>query len=136
MSSAGWALQRAIFTHLTSDAGVLAVLGGPHVHDDVPRGTQPPYVTIGQITSRDWSTGTDAGQEHTLTLQVWSRAGGRRQVQAAMGAVGAALHDAALTLVDHRLVNLRMESAEARRDSDGDTYHGVMRFRAVTEESA
>ena len=30
-------------------------------------------------------------------------------------------------------VNLRFEFAEAARDPDGITYHGVIRFRAVTE---
>jgi hypothetical protein len=50
-----------------------------------------------------------------------------------MGALKIALHDAALTLSGHRLVNLRHELSEARRESDGDTYHGIVRFRAVTE---
>ncbi len=49
----------------------------------------------------------------------------------------AALHDQDLTLAGHRLINLRHEFSEARRDSDGETFHGIARFRAVTEvESA
>jgi hypothetical protein len=43
------------------------------------------------------------------------------------------LHDQPLTLVDHDLVNLRHEFSEARPDPDGDTYHGIVRYRAVTE---
>jgi hypothetical protein len=43
------------------------------------------------------------------------------------------LHDAALTLDDHALVNLRLELTETRRDADGITFHAAMRFRAVTE---
>jgi hypothetical protein len=46
------------------------------------------------------------------------------------------LHDQDLTLSGHRLVNLRHESSEARRDSDGETFHGIARFRAVTEVDA
>jgi Protein of unknown function (DUF3168) len=133
MASAAWALQRAIHETLTTDAAVLAALGGARVHDDVPRGAELPYVTVGQSSARDWSTGTDDGEEHTLTLHVWSRANGRRQVQEIMAVVRAALNQAGLSLSGHRLVNLRQEFAEARRDPDGETYHGMLRFRAVTE---
>ena len=40
--------------------------------------TVTPY--IGGNIERDWSTGTDEGREHTLTLHVWSRTPGRKQV--------------------------------------------------------
>ena len=50
-----------------------------------------------------------------------------------MAAVRTALHDQPLTLAGHRLINLRHELSEARRDPDGDTIHGIARFRAVTE---
>lgn len=133
MASAGWALQRAVYEQLTSDAAVTGALGGTRVHDDVPRGAELPYVTIGQSSMRDWSTGTEEGEEHTLTVHVWSRANGSKQVQEIMGLVRGALKDAALPVAGHRLVNLRQEFAEARRDPDGETYHGLMRFRAVTE---
>ena len=46
-----------------------------------------------------------------------------------------ALHDQPLMLVDHELVNLRHEFSEARPDPDGDTFHGIVRYRAVTEPS-
>ena len=39
------------------------------------------------------------------------------------------------TLTGHRLINLRHEFSEARRDPDGETTHGIARFRAVTEPS-
>jgi hypothetical protein len=45
----------------------------------------------------------------------------------------ARLHDAALTLDEHHLVNLRLEFSEARYDEDLSVYHGLLRFRAVTE---
>jgi hypothetical protein len=47
--------------------------------------------------------------------------------------VRTALHDQALSLAGHRLVNLRHELSEARREPDGDTTHGIVRYRAVTE---
>ena len=56
MTSAAWELQKAIHGKLASDAGVLAVLGGARIYDEVPRGAAFPYVTFGGVTSRDWST--------------------------------------------------------------------------------
>ena len=70
-----------------------------------------------------------------LTLHVWSRAGGKKQVHDIIEAIKSTLHDQPLTLVDHHLINLRNEFSEARPDPDGDTFHGIVRYRAVTEPS-
>lgn len=133
MASAAWALQKSIFVVLMGDAGVTGLLGGARIYDDVPRGVDYPFVTFGNSTVRDWSTGSDGGGEHIVTLHVWSRANGRRETHEIMGALRTALHDEPLSLDGHRLVNLRHEFSEARRDPDGETYHGVVRYRAVTE---
>ena len=133
MSSASWALQTAIHTALSSDAAVLEALGGARIYDDVPRGVVYPYVTFGPSSVRDWSTGTEAGDEHAVTLHVWSRSAGRREAEKIMTAIRAALHDRPLALAGHLLANLRCESSEARRDPDGETYQGSVRLRAVTE---
>ena len=66
-------------------------------------------------------------------MHVWSRYAGRKQVDAVLRAIRDALHTATLTLTDHRLINIRQEFTEARRNSDGETYHGIARYRAVTE---
>jgi hypothetical protein len=133
MANAAWALQQAIFSALTGDAGLVALLGGARVYDDVPTRAAFPYVTFAQSQERDWSTGSEDGGEHSLTLHVWSRGGGRRETQAIMAHVRALLHDVPLSLAGFRLVNLRHEFSDARRDPDGETLHGIVRFRAVTE---
>lgn len=132
MASAGLALQKSVFAALTSNAGLTGLIGA-RVFDDVPPGAEYPYMTIGESSARDWSTGTDSGEEHILTLHVWSRAAGRKEVQAIMGAVRDVLHEAEIAVAGHRLVNLRHEFTDARREPDGETYHGVVRYRAVTE---
>jgi hypothetical protein len=133
MSSAAWSLQQAIFAKLTSDSTLTTLLGGPRIYDGAPQGSAFPYLTFGQSTARDWSTATDQGNEHIFTIHTWSRARGTSQTQAILDAVRAALHDQPLTLDGHRLVNLRAEFSDSRRDPDGETYHGTVRFRAVTE---
>jgi hypothetical protein len=133
MPSSALALQKALFTHLTTAPGVLALLGAPRIYDDTPQPATFPYVTFGQSTLRD-ADGDDApADEHVLTLHVWSRAAGRREIHALIDALRAALHDQPLTLESHRLINLRHEFSDARRDADGETLHGIVRFRALTE---
>jgi hypothetical protein len=133
MSNASFALQKAVFQALSEHAAIAALVGAGRIFDDVPQRTAMPYLTFGPSVVRDWSTGTEAGDEHLLTLHVWSRAEGRREAHAIMSGIRDALHEQALEVEGHRLVNLRHEVSEARRETDGVTYHGVVRFRAVTE---
>lgn len=133
MPSAADALQTAVYARLSGDASLLALLGGARIYDEPPRNPGFPYVTIGQTTERDWSTGSDIGAEHIITLHAWSRQGGKREASEIAAAVRSALHDANLVLAGHRLINLRHELTETRRDPDGETYHGIVRLRAVTE---
>lgn len=133
MAGAAWALQQAIFAALTADSGLTALLGGARIYDVVPTRAVFPYVTFAQTAERDWSTGGAEGSEHVVTLHVWSRGAGRKEALDIVGAVRPVLHDQTLSLSGHQLVNMRHERSEVRRDTDGETYHGLVRFRAVTE---
>lgn len=133
MASSGWALQKSIYETLAIDAGVIGLLGSSRIYDDAPQRSAFPFITLGQSTLRDWSTGSEDGDEHLLTVHVWSRAEGRKEAHEIMQALREALHERALSLEGHRLVNLRHELSEARREADGETYHGIVRLRAVTE---
>lgn len=136
METAGWALQRAVYAALIGDAELTALLGGSHVYDHIPRSMEFPYIAFAQTTERDWSTGDAEASEHTLTLHIWSKAAGRREIQAIMAAARARLHDRTLVLAGYRLVNMRHEFSDVRRETDGETLRGLMRLRAVTEPLA
>jgi hypothetical protein len=133
MTIASLALRRSLHQSLAGHAPLVAVLGGPHVYDEVPRGAAFPYVTLGDAEVSDWSTGSSTGQEHRLTLHVWSRQGGQAEAHIIAGEIIAALEDVPLDPAGHRLVNLRFATADIRREADGRTWHGLVRFRAVTE---
>jgi hypothetical protein len=131
--AASVALRAAIHDALAADSQLVSLLGGAKVYDEPPRSTAFPYVTLGEARIADFSTGSEAGQEHQLTLHAWSRQGGHRQAHAIAGALLQALDDAPLALADHALVNFRFSVADVRREADGRTYHALVRFRAVTE---
>jgi hypothetical protein len=132
-TAASAALRAAVHDALSTDSALAALLGGAKVYDEPPRAAAFPYVTLGETRIADWSTGSDTGEEHQLTLHAWSRQGGHAQAHMIAGALLQALDDAPLTLTDHRLVNFRFAVADVRREADGRTYHALVRFRAVTE---
>jgi hypothetical protein len=134
MTDPGFALQKAIVAVLRVDAATIALVGSPaRVYDDPPRAVVFPYVGIGAQSVADWDTATERGHLHRLTLDIFSRQSGRKEVRQILSAIEAVLHDAALTLDGHRLINLRFEFADIYRDEDGETMRGAVRYRAVTE---
>jgi hypothetical protein len=133
MSTAAAALRAAIHDALVADGALGALLGGSKVYDEPPKAAAFPYVTLGEARVADFSTASDTGEEHRLTLHAWSRQGGHRQAHMIAGALLLALDDAPLAPAGHTLVNLRFATADIRRESDGRTYHALVRFRAVTE---
>ena len=126
-------LRAAIHDALKADAPLIALLGGASIYDEPPRDAALPYVTLGEDIIADGSTATEAGEEHALTLHVWSRQGGHKEAHLIAGALLEALADAPLALDGHHLANLRFIVADVRREADGRTYHGVVRLRALTE---
>ena len=129
-ADSSWALQQAIYTALTGDSTLMAMITG--VHDHVPQETAFPYVTIGESTARDWRTVGRKGAEATLILHAWSRSRGRKQAKQIIAEIQRIIDDANLTVPGHVLVWLRFEFAETILHDDGLTYHGITRFRAIT----
>ena len=133
MSVASLALRRSLHDLLNAHMPLVAALGGPKVYDEPPRSVAFPYVTLGDARTTDWSTGDSTGHEHALTLHVWSRQGGQSEAHVVAGEVMSALETVPLAPLGQRVVNLRFATADIRREEDGRTWHGVVRFRAVTE---
>jgi hypothetical protein len=132
-TAASAALRAAVHDALIADAALASLLGGPKVYDEPSPSAAFPYVTLGEMRVADYSTGSEPGLEHHLTLHAWSRQGGTREAHLIAGQLLQALDDAPLALADHTLVNLRFALADIRREADGRTYHALVRFRAVTE---
>ena len=136
MTNPGWDLQKAAYAVLKADAMLTALLGSDWLYDDVPQTVPFPYVVIEQMRVNDWSTSTERGSEHILMLHIWSRYKGKREAFEIADAVREALDDAELTLDDNRLISLMHQYSDLRRGDDRKSWHGVMRFRAVTEPVA
>ncbi|MGB3500330.1 MAG: DUF3168 domain-containing protein [Mesorhizobium sp.] len=136
MPSPAIELQKAIFEALSSDAPLLALLGGQKVFDAAPPNVTYPYVSFGRTSMFDWSTGTEIGTEQLFTLHVWSKTRGKNETLEIMAAIQHVLDRGDLAVDHFALVNMTMEFSEARFDDDLLVHHGMVRYRAVLEPAS
>jgi len=131
MSSAQ-ALQIAMREALLAHAPLLALLGGGHVFDELPRGTQEPYVAFAGIETRDWSVQGQKAHEHFISLEVKTKSRSRALAQDIVGEIETALDNADLPLPGHALVNLRLTFWTVAKSNE--VFGAQVKFRAATEE--
>lgn len=126
-------LRIALRSWLLADAGLAGVLAGGKVYDEAPPSAQPPYITLTNLVSRDWSTCTEDGALHDVTLDVWSSHRGSAEALTMAGQVAVALDDAPLPISGHALISLSVQSIETSREAKGRFARARLRLRAVTE---
>lgn len=131
--NAAQATQQAMRAALLARAPLITLLGGAHVFDEVPRGANAPYVAFTQIETRDWSVADQKAHEHFVTLEISTNQRGRGPAQAIASEIELALDNATLTLVDHRLINMRVIFTTVTRAGKTENFGALMRFRAATE---
>ncbi len=131
--NAALSLQQAMRSALLARAPLTALLGGGHIYDEVPRGEPQSFVMLDSIETRDWDVKDQRAHEHFVTVVVSTNERGRSLAQSICHEIETALHDVSLTLVDHRLINLRMIFWSVAKSKSGSTFGGSMRFRAATE---
>jgi hypothetical protein len=130
MSDSANALQKAIYETLAEDAALTALIGAAGIFDRRLTGKPMPYLMIAEIATSDF--GPDA-EEHILTIEAWSDAEGRKEVQTIAARTKGLLHDTSLALVGATLVNLQYRTTRVRREAKSKAFVAEMGFRAVTE---
>ena len=94
------------------------------------------FLTLGDEQVRDWSTGTDSGAEHLVTLTVHAPRRSFGEAKQAAAAVSDALLLGAVTLTRGRVINARFTEARTRRLERDALRQIEMRFRFVVEDTA
>jgi len=131
-------LQRAVYTRLTEDTALTALVGGA-IYDAVPQ--LPPadapdlHVTLGSERVRDWSCKTSDGAQHDFTVTVHAITEGFARAKLTAAAVCEALTATALTLTRGRVVDLRLIRAQAARGQADEPRAIALRFRAILEDT-
>lgn len=126
------ALRKAIRAYLLADAGFAGALG-EKLYDEAPRGMEPPYALFADAQLRDWSGDLSPGAEQFFTIGVASTMRGLSEALELAQRIATLLNEAPLVLQDHRLIDLRFQSMETRRDQNGRIARVNLRFRATTE---
>lgn len=124
-----WNLQRAIYNELISDAPLMAMVEG--VFDHVDQGQSYPYIVIGEGTNVDFDDDLELGNEATINIHIWSQYKGRMETKQIMDEIYQVLHRADLVIDGSRCVKCDFEFGDSFMDPDGETRHGVMRFRLI-----
>lgn len=128
------ALQAAVFTALSNDTALAALVAGA-IYDAVPAGGLPDlYVRLGSESVRDASDGSGAGAVHAFTVSVITTNPGFASAKAVAVAVNDALQDADLPLSRGSLVSLRFERAVAKRIDSASARQIDLRFRARVQD--
>jgi hypothetical protein len=125
-------IQKAVYDTLKNSAVLLAKVTG--VYDNVPQETKYPYVTIGDDTGIEYDTDDSTGIEATITVHIWSRKSGRKEIKKIMKIIYDVLHRTTLIISGYECIGCDWEFSETFLDPDGQTKHGVTRFRILAEE--
>lgn len=129
---AGAALQAAVYTLLSADTALLALVDG--IHDAAPPGApQGTYVLLGEDEAFDRGDATGPGAEHRLTVAVVSDAPGFLAAKQAAARVSDLLADAEPAVAGARVAGLWFHDARARRLAGGQVRRIDLRFRARLE---
>jgi len=131
-------LQAGIYTRLTSDSTLMALIVG--VFDGVPEDADGDYVTIDESAETPDNTHGGFGSVTLWTLRVWTKARGHLtglQIEARIRELLDHQHVALDALVTgHTVVMAKFESRLSLIDPEppGDTRHTAVTYRFSTEQ--
>jgi len=137
-ADATWPLQQGLVKYLEQDLSLKKHLGKtPKIFDQQEIAKESakagcPRVVLGDNFSKAWSSATFEGQEHDLTLHLWTNEGGSRASKEIAGVIIDRLHNADFPVAGHALVDLQFASSETRYHEDLGRFHCRLQFKALT----
>jgi len=105
------------------------------LYDAHPENAVFPYVTMGEITARDWSDKFEDGMEVYSTIHIWSQYKGRKEADQMADTILQALTSSDLDLAPNFRASFNgLDLYELIIDIDGITRHGILRMKYLIEE--
>ena len=129
MKSALEPLQEAVYSKISGDATIMALITGVYDHVEQVEESNYPYVTIDDPTSTPWRTHSRAGEELTITLHAWSQYNGKKEINDIITNLNRLFGDTDLTVSGYDVAKSWYDYAQVFRELDGLTFHGLVRYR-------
>lgn len=132
------ALRASVIALLRADAALASAMGGAvRIFDFTPERAAMPFLAW-EAEAAPFDTAASRGADITLTLHCFSRREGRLEAETVLRRVYELLHEGEASLAlaaPWSAVHARWQFADVFPEESGQTYHGVIRFRVVVEES-
>jgi len=131
-------LRAAMVDVLKANSELQALIGNPvRLYSQVKPNPTKPYVTLIGSQQVDDSVEKLDAAEIFINVDVWSDSPAKDDVECntICSAIRRALHNADLTLTENRCVQIQERITRVFVDADNITRHGVVTFRAETEEN-
>lgn len=127
------AVRAGLFSLLSADSTLAALIGPDRIYDVPPRGDAYPYLVLESIESRPLLAEIGDGAIHDLVLSVYSRGPSRDEAATAAGRAAEVLMAGPIPVSGHHVVNLTLANVVSRRLRDGRGFRASSALRAVTE---
>ena len=129
-------LQQAVYARLVAQLAPRNVYDSPPNQPDGMPAANFPYVVLGDDTLVPFDTDNSLGTSATVTLHIWSRYNGRKEVKTILGEIYTALNRQAgnLTATGYKFIDSLYEFGDIIEEADGKTRHGVCRYRITMEK--
>jgi len=135
-NSPAWSLQTAIFDALTQASAIQALIGNPaRIYDAVPSEAIFPLLQLGAARIV-LLKGVEDAHEHIISINAFSRWGGRRECKLLAQAVRDVLQNARFDLGTHEVVQARMVFEDLLKVRDPETFQAAIRYRFVVMPQA
>lgn len=129
-------LQTAIYNRLTTGSISANVFDStPNLPAGMPFDSFP-YVTIGEDHFTPNDTDDKRGVRASVYLHIWSRYDGKKECKEIMKEIDDLLNRQAgsLSATGYRFIDVILEFSNIIDETDGETVHGVLRYRATIRE--
>lgn len=134
-----WPLQQGLY-NLFCESALCVGFFGQRIYDAPPPllGESEPsgiYLTFGDEVVDDWSSGSDAGAVHVVSLTVNAPRRGFAEAKQAASAVSDAVLGGELSLSRGLVINARFVDAKTKRAENDALRQIILRFRITLEDT-
>ena len=127
-------IDAAVYTRLTNDAGVTALVPAGSIGSHLPQDVTYPHILF-RFEEEDLGIKSEGALSCNLVIDVWSDTKGEKEVRLIRDAVYTALQDTPLTIASGDAIGSTFTNFISFLEPDGVVHHGVLNFNLLYGDS-